>query len=103
VVTLSAGVSAEQIWLSKSGGDLLVRLLGTGDAAVDALTVEGWFANASQHVEAFRLADGRMLQDSKVQALVEAMSRLPMAANADAILSNATYANVKALVASSWA
>ncbi len=98
-VALAADVAPEQIWLSQSGNDLLLRLLG----APDALTVEGWFLDANKHVESFRLADGRQLKDSQVQALVNAMSQLPMAANADAMASNASYANVKALVASSWA
>lgn len=98
VVALSAGVAAEQVWLSKAGDDLLVTLLGSNDV----LAVESWFTNANQRVETFRLSDGRQLQDAKVQALVEAMSRLPAAANADVLSSNASYANVKSLVASSW-
>lgn len=98
VVALSSGVAAEQVWLSKVGDDLLVTLLGSNDV----LAVESWFTNANQRVESFRLSDGRQLQDAKVQALVEAMSSLPVAANADVLSSNASYANVKALVASSW-
>jgi hypothetical protein len=89
----------EQIWFGKSGNDLLVRLL----ASADTLTVEGWFTDASRRVEQFRLADGRQLLDTQVQALVSEMSKVPVAASTSVLATSATYANVKALVASSWA
>jgi Ca2+-binding RTX toxin-like protein len=98
VVAMSADLTPEQIWFGKSGDDLLVRLL----ASADTLAVEGWFTDANRHVEQFRLADGRKLMDNQVQALVNEMSKVPVAASTDALATTATYANVKALVASSW-
>lgn len=98
-VELSADVSASQIWLTQTGNDLVVKLLG----AQDTLTIESWFASADARVESFKLANGQTLDHSKVAALVDAMSKFSPAANADALQADPTYAPINALIASSWA
>ena len=40
----------------------------------DRLTVSGWYANSAQRVEQFQSSDGRVLPESQVQTLVQAMA-----------------------------
>jgi len=66
----AAGIAADQLWFSHLGNDLQVSLIGTPDT----LTIQNWYAGAASHVEQFRTADNKLLLDSQVEALVQAMA-----------------------------
>jgi Ca2+-binding RTX toxin-like protein len=63
-------VHFDQLWFRKQGNDLQVSLMG-GD---DLLTVSNWYKGKQYHVEQFIAGDGKMLLDSRVQQLVDAMA-----------------------------
>jgi hypothetical protein len=86
------------LWLTKSGSNLDIKILGT----TDKVTVQNWFAGSSNQVEKITASDGKSLSASKVQALVNAMaSFLPPTDGAN--LPADTPAAITKLIASSWA
>lgn len=77
VVRFLDSVGAEQIWLRHVEDDLEVSVVGTEDV----LTIENWYLGGQHRVEQFMTADGRLLLDSRVETLVQAMAAFapPMA------------------------
>lgn len=70
ILSFGADISAEQIWFRQSGNDLVMNVIGTQDS----VTVKDWYSGSAYHVEQFVLADGEVLLDTQVQALVNAMA-----------------------------
>jgi hypothetical protein len=69
-VVFSSDVHFDQLWFRKQGNDLQVSVIGGGDL----LTVSNWYKGKQYHVEQFIAGDGKMLLDSRVQQLVDAMA-----------------------------
>jgi Ca2+-binding RTX toxin-like protein len=91
------GATSQQLWLTKSGNDLSIQILGTKDK----VTVQNWYAGSSNQVEKITASDGKSLSASKVNALVNAMASFTPPADAASLPVN-TPAAVTKLVASSW-
>jgi Ca2+-binding RTX toxin-like protein len=91
------GATSKQLWLTKSGSNLDIKILGT----TDKVTVQNWFAGSSNQVEKITASDGKSLSASKVNALVSAMASFTPPADAASLPAN-TPAAVTKLVASSW-
>jgi len=91
------GATSKQLWLTKSGSNLDIKILGTSDK----VTVQNWFAGSSNQVEKITASDGKSLSASKVNALVNAMASFTPPADAASLPANAPAAITK-LVASSW-
>ena len=70
VVQLGAGLSAADLTFSRSGNHLVASVNGT----TDSLTLQDWYLNAANQVEEFRFANGDVLTNTQVQALVSAMA-----------------------------
>lgn len=70
IVEFGDGISAQQLWFARSGGDLEVDVLGSPDQ----LTIAGWYSQGPRaQVDAFTLADGSRL-DGQISQLVSAMA-----------------------------
>jgi Ca2+-binding RTX toxin-like protein len=91
------GATSKQLWLTKSGSNLDIKILGT----TDKVTVQNWFAGSANQVEKITASDGKSLSASKVNALVNAMASFTPPADAASLPAN-TPAAVTKLVASSW-
>jgi Ca2+-binding RTX toxin-like protein len=91
------GATSKQLWLTKSGSNLDIKILGT----TDKVTVQNWFAGSANQVEKITASDGKSLSAAKVQALVSAMASFTPPADAASLPAN-TPAAVTKLVASSW-
>ncbi|MBN8476156.1 MAG: hypothetical protein J0M27_15345 [Sulfuritalea sp.] len=52
------------------GNHLEASIIGT----TDKFTVENWYLGSNFHVEQFKTADGKLLLDSQVENLVQAMA-----------------------------
>jgi Ca2+-binding RTX toxin-like protein len=65
-----SGIGIDQLWFRKHGNDLDVSILGTEDV----VSIASWYKGSQYHVEQFRTSDGRVLLDSQVQRLVDAMA-----------------------------
>ncbi len=70
LLSIGAGVSAEQLWFRKLGSDLEISIIGTADR----VTVANWYGGAAYQVEKIGLADGHVLLASQVNNLVNAMA-----------------------------
>jgi trimeric autotransporter adhesin len=93
-----SGATSKQLWLTKNGSNLDIKILGTSDK----VTVQNWFAGSANQVEKITAGDGKSLSASKVNALVNAMASFTPPADAASLPANAPAALTK-LVASSWA
>jgi Ca2+-binding RTX toxin-like protein len=93
-----AGVAADQLWFARSGGDLVVSVLGTADRA----TLQGWYSDTGNQLDRFELSNGATLAAAQVQQLVEAMSAFAAAPAAMTDLTVPQQQMVEAAIASNW-
>ena len=70
MLQFAAGVAADQLWFRRVGANLEVSIIGSGDSC----TISQWYSADAHHVEQFKTADGKVLLDSQVNNLVQAMA-----------------------------
>lgn len=63
-------VLSDQIWLSRSGNNLDIAVLGD----FGKVTVQGWFDGDTNHIEQIRTADGKFLYHGNVQGVIDALA-----------------------------
>ncbi|TAK91636.1 MAG: hypothetical protein EPO09_15905 [Aquabacterium sp.] len=90
---------SNQLWLSRSGNNLDVSVIGTKDQ----VTIQDWFLGSSHYVEKITASDGKSLSASKVQGLVNAMASFAPPAQGQTTLPGNTPATITKLIPSSWA
>jgi Ca2+-binding RTX toxin-like protein len=72
-LVLGADVARNQVWLQRSGDDLLLSIIGTSDSS----RVLGWYsANTTSRLDSFVAGDGRVMTEARVEALVQAMATM---------------------------
>jgi hypothetical protein len=94
----NAGIHADDLWMSRHGGDLVITIMGSGDSA----TVLGWYSDANNKLSSLALADGKHLSASGVEHEVNAMAGV---AHVPASLSTLTHdeqTTVVKVIAASW-
>lgn len=92
-----SSIRHDQIWLVKSGNNLEVSVIGTTDKAI----IKDWYLGTAQHVEQI-WADGKVLTDTKVQALVDAMAGFSPPAAGQTTLSAPYQAALNPVIAANW-
>ena len=70
ILNVGSDVADNQLWFRRAGSDLEVSIIGSTDKS----TIRNWYSGSANHVEQFMTADGKMLLDSQVDALVSAMA-----------------------------
>lgn len=73
---LGTGLSAQNLWFSQSGNDLVIQVLGT----TSKVTIQGWFANVCRQlasIEAGTVALGSTAVSHLAQAMTAWMSQNP--------------------------
>lgn len=98
ILRFDPGIALEQLWFQRSGSDLEVSVIGTEDS----VTVGDWFAGAEHRVERIVVADGHLLLDSQVDALVQAMAAMAPPPLGQEDLTAAQYQQLEPVLASSW-
>jgi Ca2+-binding RTX toxin-like protein len=98
VAEFLAGITADQIWLRHVGNSLEARIIGT----TDSLTVQNWYLGDQYHVEQFRTADGKLLLDSQVENLVQAMAAFAPPAAGQTTLPPAYQDTLAPVIAANW-
>jgi Ca2+-binding RTX toxin-like protein len=93
-----AGIAADQIWLRHVGNNLEASVIGT----TDKLTLENWYLGSSYHVEQFKTADGKLLLDSRVENLVQAMAAFAPPAVGQSSLPPAYQETLVPVIAANW-
>ncbi|MCW5220278.1 hypothetical protein D5041_11060 [Verminephrobacter aporrectodeae subsp. tuberculatae] len=69
-LSIGAGVNTNQLWLRRVDADLEASIIGTSDKSL----INNWYVGNAYHIERFQTADGKVLLDSQVNALVSAMA-----------------------------
>ncbi len=98
VLLFGEGVSAEQLWLRKVGNNLEVSIIGS----TDKVTVSSWYSNSNYRVEQIQTADGKVLLDSQVDALVSAMAAFTPPAAGQSSLPAEYQSALAPVIAASW-
>lgn len=63
-------ISAEQVWFQRMEDDLLVSLIGS----TDGITIDDWYGGDAHPVERFEAGPDRVLLETQVQRLLDAMA-----------------------------
>ncbi|WP_413205424.1 tandem-95 repeat protein [Rhodospirillum sp. A1_3_36] len=92
------GIAADQVWLSQSGNDLTLSVIGTGDS----VTVKDWYTSADNQVSAFQTADGAILSAANVDSLVQAMAAFAPPGVGQTDLTTDQHQALDTVIASSW-
>jgi Ca2+-binding RTX toxin-like protein len=98
VAEFLAGIAADQIWLRHVGNSLEASIIGT----TDKLTVQNWYLGDQYHVEQFRTADDKLLLDSQVENLVQAMAAFAPPAAGQTTLPPAYQDTLAPVIAANW-
>ncbi len=93
-----SSITADQLWLSRSGNNLDIAIIGT----FDHIQIQNWYSGSEYRVERFRLADGKQLIEGQVQTLVDAMAGYSVPAFGETTLSNPAYDPLETLIAATW-
>ncbi len=93
-----AGIGADQIWLRHVGNNLEASIIGT----TDKLTVQDWYLGSAYHVEQFRTTDGKLLLDSQVENLVQAMAAFAPPAAGQTSLPPVYQDTLAQVIAANW-
>uniref|UniRef100_UPI003564D89C calcium-binding protein n=1 Tax=Hydrogenophaga sp. TaxID=1904254 RepID=UPI003564D89C len=80
------------------GNNLSVSIIGTNDQ----FTLTNWYLGSQYHVEQFKTSDGKTLQDSQVQNLVQAMSAFSPPAAGQTTLPANYAADLSPVIAANW-
>ncbi|WP_411886698.1 calcium-binding protein, partial [Polaromonas sp. YR568] len=97
-LSIAKGVSASQLWFRQAGNNLEVSIIGTGDSS----TVYNWYSGSEYHVEQFKTSDGKLLQDTQVDKLVQAMAGFAPPAMGQTSLTAAQQTALAPVIAANW-
>ncbi len=97
VLSFDSTVAYDQLWFKKVGNNLEVSVIGT----TDRLTVSNWYVSSQWHVEQVAASD-KILVDTQVQALVDAMASMTPPPLGQTALSAAQVSALQPVLANSW-
>ncbi|MDR2876003.1 MAG: hypothetical protein LBV44_08780 [Methylobacillus sp.] len=95
---MTSGVTADQLWFQRSGNNLVVSIIGT----TDSMTISNWYSGNAYHVEQFKTADGKVLADTQVQNLVQAMAAFAPPAAGQTTLPTNYQNSLETVIAANW-
>ena len=98
ILSFGVGVATNQLWFRHVGNNLEVSIIGTPDK----MTINYWYSGAAYHVEKFTTADGKVLQDTQVEALVTAMAAYAPPALGQVTLPADYWEALSAVITSNW-
>jgi Ca2+-binding RTX toxin-like protein len=97
-LAFGTGIADDQIWLSRSGNDLLVSIIGTQDST----KISNWYKGSTYQVEQFKTSDGHTLLNSQVDALVSAMAAFAPPASGQTTLPLSEQKVLEPIIAANW-
>lgn len=98
LLSFGPGIEANQLWLSRASDDLQIGIIGTSDK----VTVQNWYSGSQHRVEQIKTADGKVLLDSQVQNLVQAMASFAPPAAGQTTLPSSYQNNLAPVFAANW-
>jgi Ca2+-binding RTX toxin-like protein len=97
-VRFDPGITADQIWFEREGNSLEVSVIGTADK----LVIADWYLGNQTHVEQFQTSDGKMLLDSRINVLANAMAAFSPPAAGQTTLAAGYQSSLGTLIAANW-
>ncbi|MDT3737255.1 MAG: calcium-binding protein [Denitratisoma sp.] len=97
-VLIGADVAVDQLWFRHVGSNLEVSIIGTSDR----MTIQNWYSGSAYHVEQFRTADNRLLLDTQVENLVQAMAAFSPPAAGQTTLPQNYQDALNPVIAANW-
>jgi Ca2+-binding RTX toxin-like protein len=98
-VEFGASIAYDQLWLTQSGNNLMINIIGSADT----ITIQDWYTGSSAHVDAFRTtADSKELTESRVQALVSAMAEFSPPSGNDPDMPPEVRSELDTALAAAW-
>jgi Ca2+-binding RTX toxin-like protein len=91
------GVSADQLWLSRSGNDLQIQVLGSDDG----VRIGNWYQGSASQIERITVG-AQTLTNGRVQALVQQMSAFSPPAGGIGSLNAADQATLTTALNTAW-
>lgn len=98
VVSFLSGVATDQLWFRHVGNNLEVSIIGTSGRA----TINNWYGGNNNHIEQFKIADGKLLLDSQVENLVSAMAAFAPPSAGQTTLPQNYQDQLSATIAANW-
>lgn len=98
MLSFGAGIASNQLWFRHTGNDLEVSIIGTADKA----TLQDWYSGNPYHVEQIKLGDGKVLLDTQVETLVQAMAAFAPPAMGQTSLTAAQQTALAPVLAANW-
>ncbi|WLQ16799.1 putative Ig domain-containing protein [Hahella aquimaris] len=98
-IVIVGGVTAEQVWLRRSGSTLVVEILGYGKR--DRIVVEGWYDAAVRPVREIKL-DQATLNEEDITALADLMSGYSAPNSGQLTVSDTDWETIKAGINAKW-
>ena len=92
------GIATEQLWFSHVGNNLEVSVIGSSDK----FTIQNWYSGSAYHVEQFKTSDGKVLLDTQVDALVNAMATFTAPAAGQTTLPDSYRTTLAPVIAANW-
>jgi Ca2+-binding RTX toxin-like protein len=94
---LGTTIAADDLWFSRSGEDLVVSVIGSGERA----TLKAWYIGSNSRLD-FQLSDGGSLDAGSVQQLVSAMSFTTTPPSSLSALTSAQQSSVLTATDAAW-
>lgn len=98
VALFGVDIATDQLWFRQVGNNLEVSVIGSSDQ----FTLNNWYLGSQYHVEQFRTSDGRVLSDSNVQNLVQAMASFSPPAAGQTTLPPNYQSSLNTVIAANW-
>jgi Ca2+-binding RTX toxin-like protein len=92
------GIAVDQLWFRHVGSNLEVSIIGT----TDKFTVQNWYSGSAYRLEQFRTADNRLLLDSQVENLIQAMAAFAPPAAGQTTLPPTYQDTLAPVIAANW-
>lgn len=98
VLSFATGIANNQLWFSHTGNDLAISIIGTADK----MTVQNWYLGDQYHVEQIKTSDNKVLLDTQVEALVQAMASFTPPSMGQSALSASQQTALAPVLAANW-
>lgn len=94
VVQFGSDISTDQLRFRHVGNNLEATIVGT----TDKLVIRDWYLGDAYRVEEFKTADGQVLLDSQVEALVSAMASFVPPVGVGAVIPQDVYNQLQPVI-----
>jgi Ca2+-binding RTX toxin-like protein len=97
-VSFASGIANNQLWFNHTGNDLQISIIGTADK----MTLQNWYLGNQYHVEQIKTGDSKVLLDTQVEVLVQAMAGFVPPAMGQTTLTAAQQTALAPVLAANW-